>query len=597
MMVVDEAQASHDNQDSHDLVPQQSSRYISPTHAYDTLATFKKFREQKLFCDFTITVQPQNVDIHVHKLVMAACSDFFMVMVQGDFIESDQHRVFLKDVDLASIEAIIDFAYTGEIHINEENMHNITIAASILQAKEVERHCMDRFLSQMDYRTCLACFEYTDKNALIRQYDIVKNYCLDKFAYAYPFSQLQELDLRILNSLICDENLRCKEYKIFEAVMKWISHDVTNRSKHLYQLIRNIRFPLMTPKYLCQKVLPIELIKNCQQSSELVNKAIQHLSCWKNRPIDCPSHPYIDQPLSIQPRKCFRQRICAFGGWDDGKPIQSIEVYDFSKKGWLKSGNLDTPCCGIGSVVVDGFIYIIGGHDGQAYLKTIAKYNVSNQQIEYFSMKHKRTSVSAIAVNEWIYILGGQFGRQSLNLVCKYNHFTKEWVDCAPLLTPRLGAAVACVNNRIYVIGGGTPPPDNEDSYSTVECYDIETNEWSFVKSMKNARKHSNCIVYDDIIYVVGGRDNKGHLRTAECYDPETDTWTAFPSMKMSRSGLGLVCVGNLIYAVGGYDGKVYHSTVEFYDLTHGITGEWKNGPTMQFKRLGAAVVTYEGIY
>ena len=55
----------------------------------------------------------------------------------------------------------------------------------------------------------------------------------------------------------------------------------------------------------------------------------------------------------------------------------------------------------------------------------------------------------------------------------------------------------------------------------------------------------------DQSIYVVGGYDNNNHLPTVERYDVDTNQWNFIKSMHSPRGALGVAVVNNMIYAVG----------------------------------------------
>lgn len=58
--------------------------------------------------------------------------------------------------------------------------------------------------------------------------------------------------------------------------------------------------------------------------------------------------------------------------------------------------------------------------------------------------------------------------------------------------------------------------------------------------------------MYNNCIYVVGGRDDTTELNSAERYNPQTNQWQPIVAMTSRRSGVGLAVVNGLLYAVGG---------------------------------------------
>lgn len=62
-------------------------------------------------------------------------------------------------------------------------------------------------------------------------------------------------------------------------------------------------------------------------------------------------------------------------------------------------------------------------------------------------------------------------------------------------------------------------------------------------------------------MYAVGGHDGVNYLKTVERYDPESNEWTYVASMGARRGGVGVATLHGHLYATGGYDGTSNLST------------------------------------
>ena len=80
---------------------------------------FSVFRQTQL-CD--VTLEAGGLDVPAHKAILSACSTYFYAMFTGDLTESTAARVPLKDIDGRTLVQLIDFIYTTEIHITEDNV-------------------------------------------------------------------------------------------------------------------------------------------------------------------------------------------------------------------------------------------------------------------------------------------------------------------------------------------------------------------------------------------------------------------------------------------------------------------------------------------
>ena len=70
---------------------------------------------------------------------------------------------------------------------------------------------------------------------------------------------------------------------------------------------------------------------------------------------------------------------------------------------------------------------------------------------------------------------------------------------------------------RVYVIGGETSLlTSGKLVTSTVELFDFKSTEWKEVKSMNEPRAYFAVAVYQEMIYVFGGRSENRILQSCE---------------------------------------------------------------------------------
>lgn len=61
-------------------------------------------------------------EIYAHKLILSACSPYFYAMFTCELAESSSNRITLQEVDGHALAQLIDFVYTSEIQVTEENV-------------------------------------------------------------------------------------------------------------------------------------------------------------------------------------------------------------------------------------------------------------------------------------------------------------------------------------------------------------------------------------------------------------------------------------------------------------------------------------------
>lgn len=75
--------------------------------------------------------------------------------VSDDLVEKSQSSVTIHDLDSLALTLLVDFSYTGEIVITEENVQVLLPASSILQMATVREACCKFLMRQLHPTNCL----------------------------------------------------------------------------------------------------------------------------------------------------------------------------------------------------------------------------------------------------------------------------------------------------------------------------------------------------------------------------------------------------------------------------------------------------------
>jgi len=196
-------------------------------------------------------------------------------------------------------------------------------------------------------------------------------------------------------------------------------------------------------------------------------------------------------------------------------------------------------------------------------------------------------SGTALTCQDKIYFVGGQkdLGSGSFiasNSLYEYHLALDEWIEKTPMPTARFNLASACVENKIYVIGGDYLLDKNE-------MYDPASDTWQTLAPMPCPRQHIKAAVVDNKIYIIGGLESSSTVSTKnQVYDPQTNTWQELAPIPKSKHNYSTVVYNDKIYIFGGdtQDGGdiwAQTSSVEVYDPA---TNSWDTAaplPTFRF--------------
>jgi RNA polymerase sigma factor (sigma-70 family) len=116
---------------------------------------------------------------------------------------------------------------------------------------------------------------------------------------------------------------------------------------------------------------------------------------------------------------------------------------------WTKKADMPTGRWVLGTSVVNGKIYAIGG-DGIGGLTAVEEYDLTRDVwTKKANMPTGRVALSTCTVNGKIYAIGGE-----VTVVEAYDPTTDKWEEVTNMTSPRLCPSTSVVNGKIYVIGG-----------------------------------------------------------------------------------------------------------------------------------------------
>ena len=104
-----------------------------------------QFREEGIFTDVQLKVA--RTEFPAHRLVLPTHSDYFYAMFTYRMKETNQEVIELRSRDESmsseTLRRIIDYLYSGYLHINRENVFQVLAAADHLQVTNVLQECCD----------------------------------------------------------------------------------------------------------------------------------------------------------------------------------------------------------------------------------------------------------------------------------------------------------------------------------------------------------------------------------------------------------------------------------------------------------------------
>lgn len=202
--------------------------------------------------------------IPCHRLIMAACSPYFReLFFSADGREVDQKEVVLENLDPNIMEVVVNYMYSADIDINDDNVQDILTVANRFQIPSVFTVCVNYLQKKLSKNNCLAIYRLALMLNCARLAIAARDYIADRFETIAKDGDFLELAPPELFAIIGADALNVeKEEVVFETLMRWIRKDKEKRAKSLEEAFDCIRFRLLPEKYFKEKVEKDDLLKS-----------------------------------------------------------------------------------------------------------------------------------------------------------------------------------------------------------------------------------------------------------------------------------------------------------------------------------------------
>ncbi len=299
-----------------------------------------------------------------------------------------------------------------------------------------------------------------------------------------------------------------------------------------------------------------------------------------------------------------------------GKNSDRIGEYDGSSGLWTLRSRLPSSIYGHSSVALGDKLYIIGGFDdtNHSYLNTLIEYEPQCGEWEkQGDMNYPKSRFASASLNNKIYTFGGwggnNLGLNALNKVEEFDPPTGSWSECADMPMPKVSAAAAALNGKIYVSGGANQHAAlASEYYDSMDEYDPVTRTWSPKAPIPEIRYGHEMVACNGYLYVIGGDRAVYNSATHEYlttlstnvyrYDPSNDTWSTMAPLPSARYGHGVAVANGKIYVIGGFGYGGVTDYVDSIEEYNPATNTWTTkNPIPEGQRYFGIVSINDKIY
>lgn len=139
------------------------------------------------------------------------------------------------------IKLIIEYAYTGSVHVTQENVQELFIVADRLNIKGILEACSDFIERQLDPKNCIGICWFTNTFYSPELKDKAQLFMMNHFEeIAATSEEFLLLSAQQLANIIGNDQLNVKERKVFDAILRWIAHAPKERREYIALLLSKV---------------------------------------------------------------------------------------------------------------------------------------------------------------------------------------------------------------------------------------------------------------------------------------------------------------------------------------------------------------------
>ena len=514
-------------------------------------------------------------------MVLAATSEYFRAMLRVYMKEKKDDVVDLGGITAPSLEKIIDFIYTGAMHLSFNTLIDVLNTANHLQIPTVLNLCSDYIISEINFSNAEEFIQIADVYSLTKVMEnfnerILKEF--DSFAVTPYFLTTQ---FETLKSYLEDDRLKTSaELNLLNYIAEWLK-ETNSRLTHASDLMKCVRVGLIAKSSLQQGHALLTLMPELKGVFDAGLTFHEEL---------LTHHPKYF--ISNQVRSVTKSLVLIFHN-STPHPFEIVAFEVATNKYYRLSGD-SYACRDCRVAEVENFLYIFRVVDsgGGTNVNSLVRFDPRHLSLVVLApCRHVRMDTVIIALNFKIYCFGGLIdlpheasGITIIKFVDVYDVYTNSWTELALLPEATYGHAGCVLGGKIYLSGGVTPGSNNQAVANMVE-YDPQENAYSNKQPMYFPRRLHEMEALNEHIYVLGGIgyhsfDQQKNKIAIERYSVAENQWTCLTSTLAGRSVGHFIVFNQNILSLGREHRRAKEDDIWTYETQEGKWTPFAKAPS-----------------
>nr|CDJ88598.1 BTB:POZ and BTB Kelch-associated and Kelch repeat type 1 domain containing protein [Haemonchus contortus] len=389
------------------------------------------------------------------------------------------------DIEWATLDALVNFCYSGTIRISDVNVPSTLHAACLLQLEEVKEACCEFLKKQLRSSNCIEIREFADSHSCQELVRYADEYILKNFQDIISTEEFHHLPINQLIQFLSSDELVVPSEEQDGLILRF----------------SNLECSKVEEKRTRTCGVAAEVIYVVGGGSQGDRKSVERLDPESTNPV-----------------------------WQYVTPLNQ-ERYNPATDQWISDV---APCptgrIALGVAALGDHLYAIGGYadssSGRRNLDIVERYDVRRDEwTSVASMGSRRGWLSVSVLEGCLYAMGGCSEDANLNTVERFDPRVGIWEEVCPMVTRRWGHGSAVLHGELYVV------ERRSGDLGSAEKYDLRANKWTSVADMSYDRHGVRLAAVSGKLYVIDGVLNN----LVEVFDPKTNQWKHHSNMNCNR--------------------------------------------------------------
>ena len=517
----------------------------STTHGEELLTGVAKLLSDQTHKHSDVQLKVGGKTFHCHKLILALKSPYFeqklfpspTTAAAGAAAATNQ-QIVLNDISASNFDNVLQFMYTGETELNDENVEKILKAADLMKLTELRKFCVDYITERVSPDTCPRYWRLAEQMNLTTLALTCKRLYLKDFGKIASSPELGTLSEKMMMELLGDNELVVEsEVDACEMLITWLnSQTQSGHSVQPYQLLTLIRWSGVPVEYVKTKLITNSILMGDRPCFEFLSKVVSYRLTGVQ----------FDGLKTFHRASTGVEQCVVIVGLDEG-PYVTSDVYRVSLcmkelvtdlQAIPTTLGFETAACVSGKE-----LYVTGaGEDNDETWKWECAFGWTRCAD---MIQCRRRHCATFANNTSMYLLGGfdDSGNVVLDSIEQYNTVTNKWTKAGQLIHAAWGAACVVYKTSIYVFGG---MGKNDVDLDCVQVFNTATKLCTeLTQRLPEPQSILRAVMWDKSLILV----NYG---TCLLFDLEQQTFQQRDQFAAGVGHFGLVLENQHIFIIGG---------------------------------------------